>query len=268
MDAEAGPSGGGAAAGPAGGFSAAALDWRFGQVFGERTPGDEVQDGARREACPNRSRGELERRPAACSSARARPHGRGTRLAPAHTRGCACLRRLARAWTVLWGGTHGCFDARPGVDAATLRDRLTQPPSPPSAADIISAVEFDATGAQLATGDRGGRVVLFEQVDARAEQARCAPTLGGRVRRARAPRGCAGRCGEACTLLPGTPCCSVAATRRALHGSGAPPPARERDAARLPGSAWAGNRRAVVRLGARVPRSRQARLCSALPAAC
>ena len=31
-------------------------------------------------------------------------------------------------------------------------------------ADIISAVEFDRTGDWLATGDRGGRVVLFERV--------------------------------------------------------------------------------------------------------
>lgn len=30
-------------------------------------------------------------------------------------------------------------------------------------ADIISAVEFDHTGDYLATGDRGGRVVLFER---------------------------------------------------------------------------------------------------------
>lgn len=30
-------------------------------------------------------------------------------------------------------------------------------------ADIISAVEFDSTGDYLATGDRGGRVVLFER---------------------------------------------------------------------------------------------------------
>ena len=29
--------------------------------------------------------------------------------------------------------------------------------------DIISAVEFDDTGKFLATGDRGGRVVLFER---------------------------------------------------------------------------------------------------------
>lgn len=32
-----------------------------------------------------------------------------------------------------------------------------------AAADVISAVEFDAGGGFLATGDRGGRVVLFEQ---------------------------------------------------------------------------------------------------------
>ena len=32
-----------------------------------------------------------------------------------------------------------------------------------SDADVISAVEFDVTGDYLATGDRGGRVVLFER---------------------------------------------------------------------------------------------------------
>ena len=32
------------------------------------------------------------------------------------------------------------------------------------AADIISAVTFDHNGQHLATGDRGGRVVLFERV--------------------------------------------------------------------------------------------------------
>ncbi|MBA0840429.1 hypothetical protein Goarm_003013, partial [Gossypium armourianum] len=31
--------------------------------------------------------------------------------------------------------------------------------------DIISAIEFDKTGDHLATGDRGGRVVLFERAD-------------------------------------------------------------------------------------------------------
>lgn len=35
------------------------------------------------------------------------------------------------------------------------------------AVDIISAIEFDKTGEHLATGDRGGRVVLFERTDGR-----------------------------------------------------------------------------------------------------
>ena len=35
------------------------------------------------------------------------------------------------------------------------------------AVDIISAIEFDRTGDHLATGDRGGRVVLFERTDTR-----------------------------------------------------------------------------------------------------
>jgi hypothetical protein len=34
---------------------------------------------------------------------------------------------------------------------------------PPFVADIISTVEFDHTGDYLATGDKGGRVVLFER---------------------------------------------------------------------------------------------------------
>jgi hypothetical protein len=33
--------------------------------------------------------------------------------------------------------------------------------------DIISAIEFDKSGEHLATGDRGGRVVLFERTDSR-----------------------------------------------------------------------------------------------------
>lgn len=33
------------------------------------------------------------------------------------------------------------------------------------AVDIISAIEFDRSGDYLATGDRGGRVVLFERTN-------------------------------------------------------------------------------------------------------
>ena len=36
-----------------------------------------------------------------------------------------------------------------------------------SGVDIISAIEFDKSGYYLATGDRGGHVVLFERTDAR-----------------------------------------------------------------------------------------------------
>lgn len=38
-------------------------------------------------------------------------------------------------------------------------------------ADIISTVEFDHTGNYLATGDKGGRVVLFER-----NETVCSPT--------------------------------------------------------------------------------------------
>jgi hypothetical protein len=34
-----------------------------------------------------------------------------------------------------------------------------------SEADILSAVEFDPTGQYLATGDKGGRVVVFRRAD-------------------------------------------------------------------------------------------------------
>eukprot|EP00897_Mesotaenium_endlicherianum_P006297 jgi/Mesen1/5696/ME000288S04905 len=38
--------------------------------------------------------------------------------------------------------------------------------------DIISAIEFDKSGEHLATGDRGGRVVLFERVDTKDQRSR------------------------------------------------------------------------------------------------
>ncbi|XP_028068654.1 serine/threonine protein phosphatase 2A 55 kDa regulatory subunit B alpha isoform-like isoform X3 [Camellia sinensis] len=38
--------------------------------------------------------------------------------------------------------------------------------------DIISAIEFDKTGDHLATGDRGGRVVLFERTDTKDSASR------------------------------------------------------------------------------------------------
>ena len=57
--------------------------------------------------------------------------------------------------------------------------RASYPACPAPTADIISTVEFDSTGNYLATGDKGGRVVLFE----RNEMVSTAP----RVSRARPP---------------------------------------------------------------------------------
>jgi hypothetical protein len=34
-----------------------------------------------------------------------------------------------------------------------------------SEADVLSTVEFDTTGDYLATGDKGGRIVVFERAD-------------------------------------------------------------------------------------------------------
>ncbi|KAG2136296.1 WD40-repeat-containing domain protein [Suillus cothurnatus] len=64
-----------------------------------------------------------------------------------------------------------CFGDKGEVDditegPCTHSDRLsgsTDPHRWDTAADIISTVEFDATGNYLATGDKGGRVVLFER---------------------------------------------------------------------------------------------------------
>jgi serine/threonine-protein phosphatase 2A regulatory subunit B len=46
--------------------------------------------------------------------------------------------------------THRCFGDKGDIEDITE-------------ADIISTVEFDSTGSYLATGDKGGRVVLFER---------------------------------------------------------------------------------------------------------
>ncbi len=62
----------------------------------------------------------------------------------------------------------------PSVHRSSPSARLTSSPHPGGprsssslnthTADVISAVEFDRTGEHLATGDRGGRVVLFERI--------------------------------------------------------------------------------------------------------
>jgi len=72
-----------------------------------------------------------------------------------------------------------CFGDKGEVEDIT-EGRIVRFHPPPSnvahcvgAADVISTVEFDSTGNYLATGDKGGRVVLFE----RNEQVRLLPFL-------------------------------------------------------------------------------------------
>lgn len=48
-------------------------------------------------------------------------------------------------------------------------------------ADIISAIDFDRTGNYLATGDKGGRVVLFEKVNTEDEQVLSSSTTSSAV---------------------------------------------------------------------------------------
>ncbi len=116
-----------------------------------------------------------------------------------------------------------------------------------SEADVLSAVEFDPTGEYLATGDKGGRVVVFKRAPADAdaeavsfhratprlaaqgrEQPRCAPEGAapgggrGRARRGAAPVALARKAGDPMVslLLP-------AARRRRLPAPrGSPLPIR------------------------------------------
>jgi serine/threonine-protein phosphatase 2A regulatory subunit B len=54
-----------------------------------------------------------------------------------------------------------CIISDANLETSRFRHELTRLYE----ADIISTVEFDQTGNYLATGDKGGRVVLFERND-------------------------------------------------------------------------------------------------------
>ncbi len=65
------------------------------------------------------------------------------------------------------GGSHNALEtrARSRTSQRVSSSDMRRVPRLNSAllADIISTVEFDSTGNYLATGDKGGRVVLFER---------------------------------------------------------------------------------------------------------
>jgi len=75
----------------------------------------------------------------------------------------------------------------------------------PAAADLLTAVEFDDTGDYLATGDRGGRVVLFERGDdiKSVRQQRLPPSLSACARYSyEKAMGCSAALGCASSLCP------------------------------------------------------------------
>ena len=89
------------------------------------------------------------------------------------------------------------------------------------AEDLISAVQFDQTGDYMATGDRGGRVVIFEssEVTQRAAAVRRLP-LSSSVRTAASP-----------LLLARPPCPPLSS----LHAIAPLPAIEPRDAPTVPG---------------------------------
>ncbi|KAJ7540497.1 hypothetical protein O6H91_10G018400 [Diphasiastrum complanatum] len=75
-------------------------------------------------------------------------------------------------------GGGAAASGSPGVEAPALEWKFSQAFGERAAGeevqevDIISAIEFDKSGEHLATGDRGGRVVLFERTDAKEFRSR------------------------------------------------------------------------------------------------
>lgn len=88
--------------------------------------------------------------------------------------GCLSLRAEAFALMCCCVDRVSCAAASRGYQSSNVTALAVQLiRAPRRAADIISAVEFDWDGRHLATGDRGGRVVLFEQVPTQPVRARC-----------------------------------------------------------------------------------------------
>ncbi|KAK6264204.1 hypothetical protein SCA6_019638 [Theobroma cacao] len=108
------------------------LDWKFSQVFGERTAGEEVQEESWRTIwiAGINVFWLLEKQ------------GRSALAAFMHISTKDLLKQFAH------------------MNSSMKRSCMAR-----SSVDIISAIEFDKTGDHLATGDRGGRVVLFERTD-------------------------------------------------------------------------------------------------------
>ena len=82
------------------------------------------------------------------------------------SRSTRIVARLANQWGMnrtLTGRTGGNGGDRVPAEVGRTLVLVVHCSSAATLADIISTVEFDSTGNYLATGDKGGRVVLFER---------------------------------------------------------------------------------------------------------
>lgn len=143
------------------------LEWHFSQVFGERTPGEEIQEGR---CAPGiaLSKGKklVEFLNWACEFDQ-----RNTSCQPMDRHHRSLMHPDSIPQTLLSIPAHASpfiFQTTNPVPPSASFLRL--PPRSPTytpTADMISAVEFDHTGDYLATGDHGGRVVIFERASSR-----------------------------------------------------------------------------------------------------
>ncbi|KAF8393510.1 hypothetical protein HHK36_021754 [Tetracentron sinense] len=116
-----------------------ALEWKFSQVFGERTAGEEVQEDKIN-----------------TGAVRFEVAGRIVEIYVCRVRKVKFLfvKEKTRDLFISFRDETLFFNCL-AINSARIL------------VDIISAIEFDKTGDHLATGDRGGRVVLFERTDTR-----------------------------------------------------------------------------------------------------
>ncbi|KAG6792434.1 hypothetical protein POTOM_001583 [Populus tomentosa] len=129
------------------------LEWKFSQVFGERTAGEEVQEGLDVEdriVYPY-----LNKEQRVLFSAQGvwtyadNLLQKGNRMAV-----CLVVKYNCMWWSLEFGNL-----LPEQMNFSQIFCNIGRK------VDIISAIEFDRSGDHLATGDRGGRVVLFERTD-------------------------------------------------------------------------------------------------------
>ncbi|KAJ6963704.1 hypothetical protein NC652_002122 [Populus alba x Populus x berolinensis] len=122
------------------------LEWKFSQVFGERTAGEEVQEGWSCRIVPSLLYFDYL---IVIALVNFLFGAQGNRMA-------VCL---VVKYNCMWWSLESGNLLPEQMNFSQIFCNIGRK------VDIISAIEFDRSGDHLATGDRGGRVVLFERTD-------------------------------------------------------------------------------------------------------